>query len=113
MPKLFLSHNCVCQSQARVTTVTVLKHMWWISELKVPTQVKPNPMKNPCAGRDAAMLQTGKMTEATMTTKKSYFGPSYKNASLSSSATTTGEQLGWLVGVRMSLFPSHCPSHHL
>lgn len=77
MPKLSLSHNRVWQPQEKVTAFTLLKNMWLTPELKMPSQVKPNPMKKPCVGWAVAMLQIGKMTETT-TTKKSYFGPCCK-----------------------------------
>lgn len=91
MPKLSLSHNHVCQPQVRVTAFMPLKKMWLTPELKMPSQVKPNPMKKPCAGWHAAMLQIGKMTE-TMTTKKSYFWTLLQNTSLITGVPTDDEQ---------------------
>lgn len=87
--------------------------MWFTPELKMSVQLESNPMKKPCAGLDKPMLQIGKKTETTTATKNSYFGPCCKMRQWALLPPLMVSSQGRLVGVSLSLFPSHHSSHQL
>lgn len=78
MPKLSLSHICVCQLWERVIAIMFLRNIHLTPELKMSMQVKPSPMEDPCVGLDMPMLVIRKTAETTATTKRAILGPAAK-----------------------------------